>query len=708
MRARRSARQFAVRDQSAGIPAVQKLLSEAVREHRAGRLEKAKLLYLQILGIDARHDKSLFGLGLVAHQLGGLDVAEKMIRRAIAINGKEAVYHSSLGLTLQALKRQSEAFTEFQYVLMLNPNDEEAHFNLATLLLELGKLKEARTSFERAITHRPDYAEAHNNLGNVHLRIGSLEEARKCYTRALDLRPDWATVHNNLGKVLQEQGRLDEAKKHYEQSLALKCDCPDVMTNLGNVYRYQRKFEDAKRCFDLALSLNPNYPQAHNSRGIVFQQLGNYEEAKICHERALALNPDSADALNNLGVALCELRAHTDSVACLERAIAIRPEWAEAHNNLGFAFRAQGKFHQATACYQRALSLRPAYAEALSNMGIVLQNQCKLEEAMRYYEQAVDSDPSYFKAKWNKALLELLLGDFEKGWKGYEVRHHIREVAPRSFSSPLWLGGPLNGARILLHAEQGLGDTIQFLRYVPRVQAAGGTVLLHVPGTLFRLTESMPGIVEVATECESLPEFDCHCPLMSLPLAFGTKLISIPGTVPYLNVPNEARKAADAIPWGTGTFHVGLAWSGNPAHREDQFRSILLSQFEPLFSLSGLQFFSLQIGSAASQLGTFQNPVIDLQLAIEDMADTAALISHLDLVITVDTAVAHLAAALGKPTWVLLPFAPDWRWLLDRDDSPWYPTMRLFRQPRIGDWNSVIEQVLNKLTSIVGCGNKTS
>ena len=483
---------------------VQVLLSEAVVEHQAGRLERAKVLYLQILRIDVRNEKSLFGLGVIAYQAGGFEVAEKMIRRVIAIDGKKAIYHARLGLTLQAMKRYGEALTEFEYVLVLNPNDEEAHFNLGTLHLELGELDKARSSFERAITRRPSYAEAHNSLG------------------------------------------------------------------------------------------------------------------------------------------------------------------------------------------------------------LVLQNQSRLDEAMLSYRRALDYSPNYFKARWNKALLELLLGNFEQGWKDYEVRHHIREVAPRSCSMPLWRGGPLSGARVLLHAEQGLGDTIQFLRYVPLVQEAGGAVLLNVPKTLFRLAESMPGVIEVTTEDESLPSFDCHCPLMSLPLALGTTATTIPGKVPYLGVPEEARKKADAIPWAIGKFHVGLAWSGNPAYRLDQLRSIPFSKFEPLYSLSGLQFFSIQVGSAASELDSLQNPVVDLQSAIEDMGDTAALISHLDLVITVDTAVAHLAAALGKPTWVLLPFVPDWRWLIGRNDSPWYPTVRLFRQPRPRDWKAVIELVQNELALTAGCNKETS
>ena len=292
--------------------------------------------------------------------------------------------------------------------------------------------------------------------------------------------------------------------------------------------------------------------------------------------------------------------------------------------------------------------------------------------------------------------MELLAGNFTKGWRDYEIRSR-RKNAPRRFPEPLWRGDSLNGARILLHAEQGLGDTLQFLRYVPMVQAAGGTVILDVPRSLLRLAAELPGIATLIGTGDPLPPFEWHCPLMSLPLAFGTSLDSIPGPVPYLRVPAKAWKKAEGLQWPDKGLRVGVVWSGNPLFPEDWIRSIPLRSFASMFRREGVHFFSLQMGPAAAQLAEVNAPVIDLRVAIVDMADTAALIAKLDLVITVDTAVAHLAGALGKTTWVLLPFAPDWRWLIEREDSPWYSTMRLFRQPGFGDWGSVLERVRDEL-----------
>ena len=274
-----------------------------------------------------------------------------------------------------------------------------------------------------------------------------------------------------------------------------------------------------------------------------------------------------------------------------------------------------------------------------------------------------------------------------------------RENRPRSFPQPIWRGEPLNGARILLHAEQGLGDSIQFLRYVPMVHAAGGKVILNVPSALARLAASVHGVDTLTIDEEIPPTFDRHCPLMSLPLAFKTTLDSIPSQTPYLTVPEDALRAAKAHIGPTQKRRIGLVWSGNPKCTEDQIRSMPLSCFEPLLDLEGLQFFSLQLGPAAAQLAAIQKPITDLRHAINDLADTAALMTHLDMIMTVDTSMAHLAGALAKPTWVLLPSAPDWRWLMDREDSPWYPTVRLFRQPTFGDWTSVIARVRHELTT---------
>ena len=579
--------------------AIQGFLANAIREHQAGRLEQAKQLYLQVLAIDVRHAKSLYGLGLILHQIGNLDAAASIMRRAIAVNPNDAAYHASLG----------------------------------AVLLDQGKMEEAKPHLERSLALKPDSTEAHTNMGILLAREGKPEEARVCYQRALALNPD---------------------------SLEALC-------NLGNLFCTGGKLQDARACFERAIALQPNLAEAHNNLGVVFRDLGIFGEAQACHERALALKPDYSDA----------------------------------HNNLGIVFRDQGKMEESVAWHERALALKPDYSEGYNNLGNTRRSQGRLEEARRCHEQALALNPGNVEAKWNLSLVELLTGDFAAGWRDYEVRTK-RKNAPRHFPEPRWRGESLNGARILLHAEQGLGDTLQFLRYVPLVQAAGGTVILDVQRSLLRLAAELPGIETLVATGDPLPPFECHSPLMSLPAAFQTSIESIPAQVPYLRVPAEAKQSAEGLEWPEKGLRVGLVWSGNPLFPEDRLRSIPLSDFEALLALHGVRFFSLQMGPAASQLAQVDAQIIDLQAAIADMADTAALIEKLDLVITVDTAVAHLAGALGKPVWVLLPFAPDWRWLMERADSPWYPTMRLFRQPKFGDWPSVLERVRGDLAMLAG------
>jgi hypothetical protein len=412
--------------------------------------------------------------------------------------------------------------------------------------------------------------------------------------------------------------------------------------------------------------------------------------------------PEFAEAHNNLGVALRDMGKLEASAAAHERALELLPEFAEAHNNLGVVRRDQGRLEESEICFGRALALRPAYADAHSNMGNVYKSQGRLKEARASYERAIGLKPESIEAQWNRCLIDLMEGNYVDGWRGYEVRHRRRQNRPRSFPKPQWRGEPLDGARILLHAEQGLGDTLQFLRYVPMVQAAGGAVLLDVPLALRRLAAELPGLAGLTSTGEPLAPFAWQCPLMSLPLAFRTEVDSIPAHVPYLRVPADAAKAADTLQWPSAGLRVGLVWSGNPKYSEDQFRSIPSPLIRTLLELKDIHFFSLQLGAAAAQLGAGTAMLTDLQSAIADMADTAALVSHLDLVITVDTSVAHLSGALAKPTWVLLPLAPDWRWLMGREDSPWYPTARLFRQPRVGDWSSVVERVRSELVALAG------
>jgi tetratricopeptide (TPR) repeat protein len=647
------------------VAEIRRLYAQAEHTHGNGRFAKAEQFCLRILAIDVRHAQALHLLGIIAYQTGRYEIAVRMIRRAIAVNEVQPFYHSNLGNALQVQGRLDEAVASYERALTINPGYAEAHSNLGIALKAQGKLDEAVTSYERALTINPGYAEAHSNLGNALQVQGKLDEAMACYKRALTINPGYAEAHSNLGNALQVQGKLDEAMA----------------------------------CYKRALTINPGYAEAHDNLGNALQAQGKVDEAMACYKRALTINPDYADAHYNLGNALQVQGKAEEAVASYERALTINPGYAEAHSNLGSALQAQGKVDEAMACYKRALTINPGYAEAHSNLGIALKAQGKLDEAVASYERALTINPGYAEARWNLSLTQLLQGDFAVGWRNYESRYFLK-WRPRNFPQPLWHGESLNGARILLHAEQGLGDSLQFLRYVPIVQAAGGAVVLDLPEPLFRIAAGMSSDFVLKTSGEPLPPFDWQCPLMSLPLALGTTLETIPATVPYLTVPEEALHSAASRSWPKDGLRVGLVWAGNPTQLNDLNRSVPLSILKPLLDIEGIHFFSLQMGSANVQLAAAQAPIVDLAPAIGDFADTAALIAHLDLVIAVDTSVVHLAGALAKPVWVLLSFASDWRWLLDREDSPWYPTARLFRQSRQGDWQSVIKQVRTQLCDL--------
>ncbi|HEX2538663.1 MAG TPA: tetratricopeptide repeat-containing glycosyltransferase family protein [Pseudolabrys sp.] len=435
--------------------------------------------------------------------------------------------------------------------------------------------------------------------------------------------------------------------------------------------------------------------------GVVRQQQGRDAEAIAFIDRALALRPDNAAALSNRALSLRALgRAH-EALACCDRALAVKPDFADAHNNRGLALAALKRPAEALKSYEAALSHAPAHIDALNNCGIALFEVNRLDEALVCFDRVLALRPGHVHGSWNRAQVLLLMGDFARGWPEHEGRLASNPGLKRGFTQPLWLGdAPLAGRTILLRAEQGLGDTIQFCRYAPMVAARGARVVLEVQRPLVDLMRTLDGAIEVVARGDALPEFDLHCPLLSLPLAFKTELTTIPARTPYLRAP------AGAIDWksrlGTKRPRIGLVWSGNPGHKRDATRSIPFYALMPLLDIDA-SFVSLQKDVRASDAAVLKQTgqVIDVADNLTSFAETASLIATLDLVISVDTSAAHLTGALGKPLWLLLPQVPDWRWLMGRDDSPWYPTARLFRQDTTRAWGGVVARVRAALEDFV-------
>ena len=435
--------------------------------------------------------------------------------------------------------------------------------------------------------------------------------------------------------------------------------------------------------------------------GVVRQQQGRDAEAIAFIDRALALRPDNAAALSNRALSLRALgRAH-EALACCDRALAVKPDFADAHNNRGLALAALKRPAEALKSYEAALSHAPAHIDALNNCGIALFEVNRLDEALVCFDRVLALRPGHVHGSWNRAQVLLLMGDFARGWPEHEGRLASNPGLNRGFTQPLWLGdAPLAGRTILLRAEQGLGDTIQFCRYTPMVAARGARVVLEVQRPLVDLMRTLDGAIEVVARGDALPEFDLHCPLLSLPLAFKTELTTIPARTPYLRAP------AGAIDWksrlGTKRPRIGLVWSGNPGHKRDATRSIPFYALMPLLDIDA-SFVSLQKDVRASDAAVLKQKVqvVDVADNLTSFAETASLIATLDLVISVDTSAAHLTGALGKPLWLLLPQVPDWRWLMGRDDSPWYPTARLFRQDTTRAWGGVVARVRAALEDFV-------
>ena len=515
-----------------------------------------------------------------------------------------------------------------------------------------------------------------------------------------------AEAHYNRGKSLQKLSKDAEAVAAFEAAIALAPGYAEAYNARGiSLFKLDRA-RDALASFDRALELNPAYAECHNNRGIVLQELGILDAALAGFAKAIALKPDNARAHNNHGTVLADLRRPRDALVSYDKAIALDPAYAEAFYNRGMALHDLGRFEDALASFERAIAVRPDYADAHHNRGAVLQDLLSLEDAIRAYATAAALRPDRAESHANQAYCHLQLGRFEPGWRMHEWRKKLPQPSGnRSFPQPLWLGREdISNRTLFVHWEQGFGDTIQFCRYGKLLRAMGANVVMSVQEPLYRLLKQMSPEIAIVHQAEVPEHFDYHCAMMSLPLALGTTLATIPAEPRYIFADAALRAGFEARLPAKTRPRIGLAWQGSATHKNDHYRSIDLDRLAPLLSADS-DWISLQYGAAASgQDAAWPAKLVSCADAWVDFADAAALIDCLDLVITVDTSVAHLAGAMGKPLFVLLPFNTDWRWLLQRDDSPWYPSARLFRQKPNEPWQNVIARVHQAVTKFIKSG----
>jgi tetratricopeptide (TPR) repeat protein len=506
-----------------------------------------------------------------------------------------------------------------------------------------------------------------------------------------------------------QAGNLQESGNEYKKILRDHPRNIDALRMLGGICYQLGDFDGAIRYIKKEIEITPSNADAYHNLGIVFHSKGEFDKAISCYQKAIQLNPNFYNSYINLANILRDKGQFDEAMTFYQRAIELNPDIAEAYNSLGNLMKIKGMFEEAINCYQKALQINPVNPGILNNLGNVLYEKGCFDKALISYQNALELDPDSPYSHFHMSRVLLLTGNYKQGWKEYEWRWKTRDYVERDFSQPRWNGSDISGKTILINTEQGLGDAIQFIRYVPLVVQRGATIIVECQKELVSLFQNVEGVKQVIKVGEQLPPFDVYCPLLSLPLKFDTTLETIPAEIPYIKVnPFSIQKWKDKVQDNSSKLKVGLVWAGSPTFKRSHLKECPLKMFSPLAHNEDITFFSLQKGKATEQAKSSPDGMnlIDYTDEINDFSDTAAFIINLDLVISVDTAVVHLAGALGKPVWTLLPFVPDWRWMLNREDSPWYPTMRLFRQPFPGDWESVIDNVLRNLELFIRDENR--
>ncbi len=687
------------------LAATQKInekLQEAIALHQAGKLSEAEIFYKELLSVLPLH-LVVGNLGTIASQKGDFDEALKFYEQAIMINPNYAGAYSNRGNAFKELNRFEEALLSYDSAVELDSNYVDAYSNRGITLHNLNRFEEALASFDRAILLSPNYVEAYFNQGITLHKLTRFEEAIASFHVVIALDVNYAEAYYNQGNALKELKRFEDALNNYNQTIAIKPNHSDAYINRGMTLHELKRFEDAVASYDKGLAIHSNNANTYSNKGLALQELRRFEEALCSYDQAIAIDANHADAYSYRGIVLKNLKRYDEALISYQQSISIHPNYVQAHSNLGNALGELRRFDEALICYDRAIDIDPNYANAHYNRGIVLQETKRFDEAVDSYERAIEIDANYANAYWNKSVLHILKGEYLQGWALFEWRWKREECQNKlkNTTKPLWLGeSSLKNKTIVIYPEQGFGDYIQFIRYAPMLEQLDARVILEVPVLLITVVSTLKGQFTFIEKGKELPDFDYHCPVMSLPHAFKTTVDSIPNQVPYFSVNQTKKQTWQARLGEKKQRRVGFVCSGNSGHKNDHNRSILIQSLQSLFDLP-VEFHCLQ-KEIREDDAVFIQSQINIHThteLLEDFSDTAALIDEMDLVISVDTSVAHLAGALGKETWILLPYVPDYRWMLEREDSPWYPTAKLFRQSAIGEWGDVINDIKQALQS---------
>lgn len=647
-------------------------LADAMNLHQRGQVEQAGAVYREILEADPNHAEATHLLGVCAFQTGRTADAETLIRKGIAL-GAAASAHNNLGEVLRAAARPQEALAEYQRSIELQPVNPDAFCNLAGLLLAAGQVQQALACVRQSLVQNPQSPNAHFVHGSILAATNALDEAISAFDNAIRLQPSHLAAMSALGAVLTRRGRAERAVAVLRRALELAPNFLEAHGNLAEALSKLQRHDEAIAAASKTVAMAPSFAPAHNLLGTVLQSAGRLDDARSAFEKSRDLDPRFVHAHGNLGALLRTLGHYQDAVRELETAIELLPNNPDALNTLSAAYRSAGRPREAVEAAEKAIAIAPGHTEAHGNLALSL----------------------------------LAAGDYKRGFHEYEWRWRCENftTSPRDFDRPMWDGSDPAGRTILVHAEQGFGDVIQFARYLPLLAQRGATVFLEVSPPLRALFENMSCLARVIPAGLKPPDFDLHCPLLSLPRAFGTTLETVPSTVPYLAAPDElVAKWSDKLGAKSSRLRIALTWGGNKV--PDPKRSCPLREIEPLLGLPDIEWISVQKGEPADELGrcVLASRVRHVAPDIRDFADTAAILKHVDLLLTIDTGVAHLGGATATRTWVMLPWPGDWRWLADRNDSPWYPTVRLFRQPEVDNWAAVVGNVREALAQLCNVG----
>ncbi|MBT5665735.1 MAG: tetratricopeptide repeat protein [Rhodospirillaceae bacterium] len=675
------------------------LLQQAADHYNNHAYRATATICLRLIEANPDLGEAWYFLGRVAIETGDFKTAVEYLVRAVSLEPKNNAARGSLAYALESRGQIEQAITAWRTYRNLAPDDANAPFRLAALLAGEGKLDEAVDLYEEVVRLRPDDPAPLVELGRQYLRAQQGAIAVETLRRAVRVDETRFDSWYNLASALHGHGDPNGAIDAYESALDLDKENPDCHNALGVAFRERGEFAKAVHHGERAVILRPDIPEFLNNLGAALILNDRALDAVETLERALTLKPDDGEILNNLGVAYMGLGRLVESIACFEAVLSAQEDWADVHHNLGNAQRQANRLDDAEPHFKRALSIDPNNFQIHGSYAVALLTMNRPTDAIAAYRKAITLAPEEPELHKGLGIAQLMAGDMAEGWRNYEWRWRCTDFTVRDFGSKRWRGQRIENATLLIHAEQGFGDTLQFCRYIPlaRKQSGAARVVVEVQRPMAPLLRCFEdGACTVIVRGDPIPTVGFDIPMLSLPGLFDAGLEDVPHETPYLRTTDalgrDWKARVDSASPSPTSRKIGFVWSGNPNRQDDALRSCPIEEIARLWDVPDCTIVSLQVDAGPGALARYPQ-IIDLGSHVTDFADTAALIQSLDLVITVDTAVAHLAGALGGPVWVLLGHAADWRYLLDRTDSPWYPSMRLFRQPSPGNWTAVMDDV---------------